>query len=396
MIRKLLAWRIGFTLIELLVVIAIIGVLIALPQTISGWGDLPDSTAHGWRYGPSYNSQNIPLPVKSQSAGTFFQILPYIEQDNLWKTPDWNGVNANFAPPDSRWHPSPANFDSPQYPDPRWKDSDWFQDPGVPPWGPVDQAQVKIYACPSRRAAAATGQWAGDPFDKNFPKGFTDYAVVRSVPVPIARSSNGIYYNPSLDPRLQNQGAVANDGFSCATRINEYTGDARHNILGPTTARNTFASVKDGTSNTMMIAEKFVQPQDYGDNGWTDGDGYMIESEQDNVRNTGYWNDPAMIQAGGGVPIWTSALANPSRDQDVNGPPWDTWGNYGASADASKWCGNMRGFGIFGSAHPAGINAVFGDGSVHNIKYGIDPDVFNALGRSDDGTNLHADFDNIQ
>ena len=29
------------------------------------------------------------------------------------------------------------------------------------------------------------------------------------------------------------------------------------------------------------------------------------------------------------------------------------------------------------------------------VKYGIDPDVFNALGRMDDGTNLHADPDNI-
>ncbi len=50
----------------------------------------------------------------------------------------------------------------------------------------------------------------------------------------------------------------------------------------------------------------------------------------------------------------------------------------------------------FGSAHPAGINAVFADGSVHNIKYGIDPDTFNALGNIDDGTTLHSDPDNIQ
>ena len=31
-----------------------------------------------------------------------------------------------------------------------------------------------------------------------------------------------------------------------------------------------------------------------------------------------------------------------------------------------------------------------------NIKYGIDPEVFNALGNINDGTNLSADPDNIQ
>ena len=33
---------------------------------------------------------------------------------------------------------------------------------------------------------------------------------------------------------------------------------------------------------------------------------------------------------------------------------------------------------------------------LNNIKYGIDPDTFNALGNIDDGTTLHSDPDNIQ
>jgi prepilin-type processing-associated H-X9-DG protein len=40
---------------------------------------------------------------------------------------------------------------------------------------------------------------------------------------------------------------------------------------------------------------------------------------------------------------------------------------------------------VFGGAHPSGINAVFADGRVHHIRYGIDPAVFNMLGHKSDG-----------
>jgi prepilin-type processing-associated H-X9-DG protein len=39
----------------------------------------------------------------------------------------------------------------------------------------------------------------------------------------------------------------------------------------------------------------------------------------------------------------------------------------------------------FGSAHPGGVNAVFGDGSVHTINYDIDAILFNRLGNRSDG-----------
>src|SRR6266481_9147861 len=107
--------RLGFTLIELLVVIAIIGVLIALllpavqkvreaasrTQCANNlkqiglamhnfhdtYGLFPNQggQAHS---GIAYDSSGTPLGIKYQTAGWLFQILPFIEQDNLYKLPD--------------------------------------------------------------------------------------------------------------------------------------------------------------------------------------------------------------------------------------------------------------------------------------------------------------------
>jgi prepilin-type processing-associated H-X9-DG protein len=69
-----------------------------------------------------------------------------------------------------------------------------------------------------------------------------------------------------------------------------------------------------------------------------------------------------------GWPAPNPGTFNPARDRD----------------DLDAWEFMMG----FGSAHPAGINMVFADGSVHHVKYGIDMQVFNALGNMNDGTNL--------
>src|SRR5438132_6404215 len=123
--KKLRLWRrIGFTLVELLVVIAIIGVLIALllpavqkvreaanrTQCANNlkqiglavhnfhdtYGVFP--TQGGWWYtGPSYDSTGVAYGYKYQTAGWGFQILPFIEQDNLYKQPNIFPVGATPA-----------------------------------------------------------------------------------------------------------------------------------------------------------------------------------------------------------------------------------------------------------------------------------------------------------
>src|SRR5262249_25745531 len=117
----------------------------------------------------------------------------------------------------------------------------------------------------------------------------------------------------------------------------------------------TFASVTDGTSNTMVFVEKFIRPKNYRGGEHGDRMGWAQYGGLDTCRSSTSLDG------------WTH---NPSFDRND------------VSEDQDD---------LFGSAHPIGVNAVFGDGAIHTIKYGIDPDVFNALGNRDDGTNLQSD-----
>src|SRR6266545_1375049 len=145
--------RRGFTLIELLVVIAIIAILIGLllpavqkvreaaarmscSNNLKQMGiachmhnDANGFLPHGgdwWGQPPTYTSYGNPATGKTQYAGWGFQILPYIEQGNLWQ-----GANA----------------------------------------GSIAQAQInaigaplKMFTCPSRRGTnllPSTGAWYG-------------------------------------------------------------------------------------------------------------------------------------------------------------------------------------------------------------------------------------------
>src|SRR5262249_40574123 len=107
--------RPGFTLVELLVVIAIIGVLISLllpaVQKVreaanrikcannlkhiglavhnfhDTYGVFPN-TGGWWVSGIGYDATGSPIGLKYQTAGWAYQIMPFLEQDNLYKLPD--------------------------------------------------------------------------------------------------------------------------------------------------------------------------------------------------------------------------------------------------------------------------------------------------------------------
>ena len=394
--------RVGFTLIELLVVIAIIGVLIALllpaVQKVreaanrthcannlkqiglaihnfhDTYGTFPNNGGW-WQTGPAYDATGSPIGTKYQTAGWQFQILPFLEQDNLYRMPDFlpagataqNATNVQFfntnLPGIGATTSGPANA---YYID---------NNRGT---GPVRGTPVKTYYCPSRRVV---GLYRGDG-SINGNIGESDYASVAPGQVPLHRNSAGLleddpiglvygWASNKLGP------AYANDGdFGLHHGVipvgNRWAGEL---------TRHTFASVKDGTSNTMLVGEKFVPVNAYnGINNGADDVGPFEGVDPDVIRSTASTQDFSFDTGDYTQSAPSTPLSNPHIDINVN-----TWSGTGWSASYQ-----------FGSAHPAGINAVFADGSVHSVKYGIDPDVFNALGNMDDGTTLHSDPDNIQ
>jgi prepilin-type N-terminal cleavage/methylation domain-containing protein/prepilin-type processing-associated H-X9-DG protein len=404
---KWLRLRLGFTLVELLVVIAIIGVLIALllpavqkvreaanrTQCANNlkqiglavhnfhdtYGSFPNN-GNQWYTGISFDTTLAPQSQKQQQAGWAFQIMPFIEQDNLYKTVDMTDANGDpttdiptaiaaghvldmhaYYLADPNKH---RNFAGAK---PNTYCIEYRNGPGTNGWGAARRTAVKVYYCPSRRSAQPyTGHATG----------LTDYASVNPAPVPMHVNSQGQYIE-DVDSLIQGwpNGALHEDweyGMTHGVIPHGNNWDPGH------TLKHTFASISDGTSNTMMIGEKWLPINCYQGGCYSDDTGPMEGADTDVNRTTAALQ--VCLYGLNGTPCLPPA--NPSQDFNVT-----VNGNWGTG-----WSGQSQ----FGSAHPAGINAVFADGSVHSIKYGIDPQTFNALGNINDGTNFHSDPDNIQ
>jgi hypothetical protein len=120
-----------------------------------------------------------------------------------------------------------------------------------------------------------------------------------------------------------------------------------------------FNDVKDGTSKTLLISEKFVPVENYDGGGpYHNGD---IRKFAGDDRG---WSD------GWDFDIIRSTALPPKQDHYV---------------PADQYMDLWRECITFGSAHTTGIQAVFGDNSVRTVSYEIDRDIFNQLGNRVDG-----------
>ncbi len=185
-------------------------------------------------------------------------------------------------------------------------------------------------------------------------------AAIIATPVPIyycpSRGRTPVVGGIAVSDYAGNGGSYGSWG-SLTTPVNSLDG-ALTPSSGP---RINFAAITDGTSNVLLLAEKWLYFQWYDDR--TSGPGSCIDNE-------GYcdgWDNDTICFSG------TTTYAAPNN---IVVPQPD--GQTGWS------CGL-----IFGSAHTAGMTAVFCDGSVHFLTFGIDPTVWHNLCSRNDGQPLN-------
>jgi prepilin-type N-terminal cleavage/methylation domain-containing protein/prepilin-type processing-associated H-X9-DG protein len=275
--------RRGFTLIELLIVMAIIATLIALllpavqkvreaayktrcannlhniGLAVQGYvsttnilpsGGMPNATQNplATRYPANPPANAAPITGFAQNWSWAYQLLPYLDQQNLWATP-------------------------------------------LGPESAILSMPLSVFVCTSRRdATVLNGQF------------LIDYA-----------GNGGVLNPPSNPPTPFPNGAIVPN-------------------IGGTPVRVT--SIPRGQSNLLIVAEKYVQLGTTGAIG-------------DDV--SGYYAFNTVVN---GSPDYSNVR----------------FGDAGPYQDNAGQTSQALGF-PFGSSHVAGMNALFGDGSVRTIRY---------------------------
>jgi prepilin-type N-terminal cleavage/methylation domain-containing protein/prepilin-type processing-associated H-X9-DG protein len=350
--------RRGFTLVELLVVIAIIGILVGLllpavqaareaarrmqcSNNLKQIGlsflnfesankHIPQGGFDGDPRLPNMQYNEAPGQYEGSTCcnaahpngwNHFFKILPYMEQQNVY-----NLARFDTAPLLSR----PAQ--SPSY---NGEDE-------------VARAIIPGFYCPSRRGATVYGSGLQSKNDYAGAAGFYQGEILENG---TQSGWNPPVWTPQIpaaplgmEPR-RNERTTENFG--------NFGGRSGYILWGAQGAKRRLGDVIDGTSNCIMVSEKALPPDRHGADGGDNERWNNAGWDEDNIR----YHFPPMADTD---PRNRSYL-------DMVAKTGTVWRRY------------------FGSGHPGGLNAAFGDGSVRFAPFNVDPLVWMRANVINDG-----------
>lgn len=367
--------RHGFTLVELLVVIAIIGILVALllpaiqsaresarrSQCVNNLKNIGLGIHNfagtnkvfptgGQGYNPQVPKDTMtgavatgkPLGPGKQGMAWSFQILPYLEESAVYNlsTKDMKqSVIGIYACPSRR--PPKTSFDP--VVEELYSTIDYA---GAVPITTTPTVNIRLnLSLPTYQTLTVSSLVARV---KAFKGGNTGGGPAEAYPTDSVTTPNYKYIY---------DGVIVRTPWS--TRTSSAAAPEGKPVNSPRPVK--FAQITDGTSNTFMIAEKFVRSDVYDDTGelhYSDDRGWSDGWDADTMR---------------------LACFTPVNDSDPTAFQEGDLGRYFSDNFAGAGVNEIYNVYHFGSAHTGGINAVFADASVHSLSFDIDLVLFNNL-----------------